>query len=140
MNRHQRRKQEKLLKKMIKRERQIFNSVPTMIHENNYKKTECTFCGDVMETVHDTHNPYPLREVTTAKQSQLLKDGKDRCCHACNNDLVHPARLKMINSTPKNLISFATADDLVEYERQRQIEDPNFKIKPLFDMELLKMP
>ena len=45
--------------------------------------TKCCFCGAVIETLHDGHNPRPI-----------AIEAYDLCCKNCNMEKVIPARYK----------------------------------------------
>jgi len=62
--------------------------------ENESYPMECTSCGTTIETVHDSHNGFPLVE--------------GRVCGTCNVERVIPARLRqmgLVPSTDDNLPS-----------------------------------
>ena len=71
--------------------RHLYNSSPTMIHENDYVPMNCVICGTEMKSIHDTHNPQPITDKCFAKEA-LEEDRKDRCCNNCNKTVVLPAR------------------------------------------------
>ena len=74
-------------------EREIYNSAPNMIHENDFISHQCSLCGVEVKTIHDSHNSYPLGKNTTAKEQNGMEDN-DRCCTKCNRDVIN-ARLLM---------------------------------------------
>ena len=45
---------------------------------------ECSLCGAIMRSIHETHNPEPL------------KPYEERCCGDCNSLKVIPARLELM--------------------------------------------
>lgn len=62
----------------------------TIINEDTWHNHQkdgdpCVLCGDVMETIHDSHNPHPL-----ANEYQ-----EGRCCRVCNLEKVIPARMRI---------------------------------------------
>ena len=71
----------------------IFNFVPTMIHEDKYVPMDCVLCGSEMKTIHDTHNPSPITEKCYAKEA-FETGNPNRCCSECNSTKVNPARLR----------------------------------------------
>ena len=73
----------------------IYNSAPTMIHEDDYVAMDCVLCGAEMKTIHDTHNPFPITEKCFAKEAHETGN-KNRCCSKCNNEKVLPARLSRL--------------------------------------------
>ena len=76
------RAQRRKIASIMRRQRKMWNSVPTMIHEDDYKITDCVLCGKTMPSIHDTHAAYPLKPYQTAKQANA--DGNTgRCCSAC---------------------------------------------------------
>jgi len=62
--------------------RSIYNSCPTMIHEDDYVPMDCCLCGSTMKSVHDTHNPFPLAPFCYAKEA-LEKGLPHRSCTDC---------------------------------------------------------
>ncbi len=71
--------------------RDIYNESPTMINEKDYIPKNCVFCNVRMESIHDTHNPYPAAPFMYAKESNLTNK-PDRCCTSCQRNVVSPAR------------------------------------------------
>ena len=80
--------------------RAALNNAPTMIHEDQYVPMFCILCGEVMESVHDTHNPAPFTDRCYAKEA-LETEIKNRCCSRCDEEKVFPARLKLLRSYPE---------------------------------------
>lgn len=80
----------------------IWNACPTMIHEDDFIAHDCSLCGKEVTNVHDSHNAYPLKSHTTAKQVNG-KANNDRCCSDCNDKKVLPARLGVQPSEMKNM-------------------------------------
>ena len=72
--------------------RDIYNSAPSMVHENDFVAIDCVLCNATMESVHDTHDARPLAPSQTAKQAAELKKNIGRCCSECNSLHVIPAR------------------------------------------------
>lgn len=72
--------------------RQIYNSAPSMIHENDYTAIDCVLCNAPMQSVHDTHDARPLAPSQTAKQAFEQKENIGRCCSKCNVERVIPSR------------------------------------------------
>ena len=95
MNRHERRKQEKIFRK-------IYNSSPKMIHERSYVPMNCVMCDTKMKTIHDTHNPLPITESCTAKESHET-GSPNRCCSKCNETVIE-SRLSMFGVNLKNVV------------------------------------
>ena len=73
----------------------IYNSSPNMLHENKYVPMNCVLCGNKMNTIHDTHNPYPITEKCFPKDTHETGN-PNRCCSACNLEKVIPARLSSL--------------------------------------------
>jgi len=84
--------------------RGIWNNAPNMIHEDQYVPMFCILCGEVMESVHDTHNPAPFTDRCYAKEA-LETEIKNRCCSRCDEEKVIPARLNLIMNDPKEFIA-----------------------------------
>ena len=70
----------------------VFNSCPTMIHENDFIPHDCCLCDARIETVHDSHNPFPLTDIASAL-SENGKENPTRCCSSCDMKIVLPARI-----------------------------------------------
>ena len=68
------------------------NSSPTMIHENDFIPHDCFLCDARIETVHDSHNPFPLTDIASAL-SENGKENPTRCCSSCDKKIVLPARI-----------------------------------------------
>ena len=47
---------------------EIMNSDPNSIHEDDFIAHDCSLCGKEVTDMHDSHNAYPLKSHTTAKQ------------------------------------------------------------------------
>ena len=73
----------------------IYNSSPNMLHENKYVPMNCVLCGNKMNTIHDTHNPYPITEKCFPKDTHETGN-PNRCCSACNSAKVIPARFSSL--------------------------------------------
>ena len=76
----------------------IYNSSPHMLHENKYVPMNCVLCGVKMNTIHDTHNPFPITEKCFPKDTHETGN-PNRCCSACNLEKVIPARLGAIGKS-----------------------------------------
>ena len=131
MNRHERRRHEKKLRK-------IFNSTDTMIHEKHYKPMNCVLCNAKMKTVHHTHNPYPLTPCTTAKQA-IERDTKDRCCSKCNIEKVTPARIEhatglSLDKIPASAVKVFNMNDPKDYAELMKMKN----LQSLYPKELLR--
>ena len=74
----------------------IYNSSPTMIHEDDYEPQACSLCNKEMSSIHDTHNAFPLAKLQSAKEAHQQKKNY-RCCSDCN-EKVMKARFDMLNS------------------------------------------
>ena len=81
-------------------ENTIYNSCPNMIHENKYVPMNCVLCGNKMNTIHDTHNPYPITEKCFPKDTHETGN-PNRCCSACNSNVVIRARLHSLFVSPR---------------------------------------
>ena len=96
--------------------RNIYNEISKnkgsgMIHESDYESMNCCLCGKEMNSIHDTHNPYPLAPSATAKEA-LESGSSNRCCTKCNWHDVRPARQK-IQPNAKKLVFLP--DDVIHY-------------------------
>jgi hypothetical protein len=96
--------------------KQIFNSSPNMIHENDYKELNCVLCNKLMKTVHDTHCAFPLAKLQSAKEAFKNPENHSRCCSECNQDVM-AERFKMMCEIQKN------------YKSNRPINELNLKNK-----------
>ena len=72
--------------------RDLYNAVPTMIHEKDFVAIDCVLCNATMKSVHHTHDARPLAPSQTAKQAFEQKKNIGRCCSECNAKHVLPAR------------------------------------------------
>lgn len=100
-------------------EREIYNSAPSMIHENKYEVTDCYLCGEEMTSIHDTHNAFPLAKLQSAKEA--YESGESyRCCSKCN-EKVFEERLKFTNSK-KDECSYLTLAESVEREKTKPLK------------------
>jgi hypothetical protein len=70
----------------------IYNNVPTMIHEKDYVPMDCVLCGTQMKTIHDTASPHPITEECYAKEAHETGN-PNRCCQKCDKTYVLPARM-----------------------------------------------
>ena len=62
------------------------NSCPTMIHENDFIPHDCCLCDARIETLHDSHNPFPLTDIASAL-SENGKENPKRCCSTCDSKI-----------------------------------------------------
>ena len=74
---------------------EIYNNHDTMIHENDFIPHDCVLCGSEIKSIHNSNNPFPLTEVTSAK-GENGKESPQRSCNACENTLVLPARIRSL--------------------------------------------
>ena len=82
--------------------KEIFNSSPPMIHEDDYVPMDCVLCGTEMTSIHDTHNPFPLTDECFADET--YKTGNpNRCCSKCNMEKVKSARLGSMGIKPDEM-------------------------------------
>jgi hypothetical protein len=84
-------------------EREIYNSpdFPTMIHEDDHIPHPCVFCGVEIDSVHHSHNPYPIFGSTHTECYPINQNGTERplrCCSVCENEIVMPTRLRAASS------------------------------------------
>ena len=79
--------------------RDVYNNSPWNIHENEFKPFDCILCGERVNSVHDSHNAFPL-EKPTLQKVENDKGRPRRCCGKCNLEKVIPARINMILSNP----------------------------------------
>jgi len=96
MNRSERRKQAKLYKKNLKMMNNAYNTSPTMIHEKMFEMMDCMICGARMNSVHDTHNPYPLIHKSLYAKESLENNDLRRCCSKCEVTKVLPYRMFIV--------------------------------------------
>lgn len=87
---------------MIRRDRdlmiipdEVLNHSSTMIDEYDFIPHDCCLCGSPIQRIQDSHNPFPLTEVATAKSENGKKNPK-RCCSVCDINKVRPARIKSL--------------------------------------------
>lgn len=74
---------------------EVLNHVSTMINEHDFIPHDCCLCGSRIKTIQESHNPFPLTEVATAKSENGKKNPK-RCCSVCDRNKVLPARAKSL--------------------------------------------
>lgn len=79
--------------------RDIYNNLPSMIHESEFKPFDCILCGERVNSVHDSHNAFPL-EKPTLQKVENDKGRPRRCCSKCDQEKVMPARINMILNNP----------------------------------------
>ena len=84
--------------------RGVYNSCPTMIHEDDYVPMDCVLCGKTMETIHDTHNPSPLKPHCYAKDTHETGN-PNRCCSECQSDVM-TARFNKLGLDGDKIIDF----------------------------------
>ena len=82
--------------------KEIFNSSPTMIHEDDYVPMDCVLCGTEMKSIHDTHNPFPLTDECFANDTHETGN-PNRCCSECNMEKVKSARLCAMGMNPDEM-------------------------------------
>lgn len=100
-------------------ERELYNRASCMIHENKYEVTDCYVCGKEMETIHDTHNAFPLAKLQSAKEA--YESGESfRCCTECDEKVLEE-RLKFTN-TKKDECSYISIDESIEREKTRPLK------------------
>jgi hypothetical protein len=87
---------------MIRRDRdlliipdEVLNHSSTMIDEYDFIPHDCCLCGSPIQRIQNSHNPFPLTEVATAKSENGKKNPK-RCCSVCVINKVRPARIKSL--------------------------------------------
>jgi hypothetical protein len=81
----------------------IMNSDPNNIHENDFIPHDCYLCGERIESIHDSHNPFPLVDSNPLAKDENGKDKPKRCCNDCNELKVIPARIESrVNGTHKD--------------------------------------
>ena len=62
-----------------------------MVSDNKIDRpNDCVICGDVIENIENSHNPFPIR-------NPLNEDGY--CCERCNSNYVIPLRILGKNDT-----------------------------------------
>lgn len=52
----------------------------------------CCICSKIIWSV-ESNNPWPVREYSSIGSTE------NRCCHSCNNNIVTPMRIVMMNLT-----------------------------------------
>ena len=80
--------------------RSLWNHISTMedsgmIHEKDYVPMKCCICGAEMNSIHDTHNAYPLAPKCLAIDV-FEKNLPHRCCTKCDHSVVSPERQKRL--------------------------------------------
>ena len=81
----------------------IMNSDPNSIHEDDFIPHACYLCGERIESIHDSHNPFPLVDSNSLAIGENGKDEPKRCCSDCNESKVIPARIaSRFNGTHKD--------------------------------------
>lgn len=73
------------------------------LHEKDFIAHDCILCGNKINNIHDSHNPFPLAGVKIELHTAENENGKEapvRCCSKCNVNKVFPAR---VNSILKNV-------------------------------------
>ena len=86
----------------------IYNSSPTMIHEDDYEPQACFLCNKEMSSIHDTHNAFPLAKLQSAKEAHQQKKNY-RCCSDCN-EKVMKARLDMMGVSSEDLKTYSISE------------------------------
>ena len=66
--------------------------------EDEYTPHDCYLCGERIESVHNSHHPFPLVNSNPSSKDENGKDHPKRCCNDCNELLVIPARIEMMVS------------------------------------------
>ena len=74
---------------------ELLNHTSTMIDEYDFIPHDCCLCGSPIQRIQNSHNPFPLTEVATAK-SENGKENPKRCCSVCDINTVRPARIKSL--------------------------------------------
>ena len=70
----------------------------TMIHERDFVPMNCCICGAEMNSIHNTHNPYPITPFCTAKIAHD-ENLPHRCCTKCDHSVVIPERIKRLGES-----------------------------------------
>jgi len=75
----------------------IMNTVG--LHENEFIAHDCILCGQRINKIHNSHNPYPVAGIHIKLHSAKNENGKEapiRCCTKCNENKVLPARMNSL--------------------------------------------
>jgi hypothetical protein len=68
------------------------------LHEKDFIAHDCILCGNKVNNIHDSHNPFPLAGVKIELHTAENENGKEvpvRCCSECNKSKVVPKRLNI---------------------------------------------
>tara|TARA_B110000114_G_C14774565_1_gene270197 strand:- start:27 stop:449 length:423 start_codon:yes stop_codon:yes gene_type:complete len=79
----------------------IYNNCDTMIHENDFIPHDCVLCGSEIKSIHNSNNPFPLTEVTTAK-GENGKESPQRCCNSCDGKVLIARIISLREGTHKD--------------------------------------
>lgn len=60
------------------------------------KTIHCCICNEIINEV-ESHNPWPVRPYSS------IGEKENRCCQACNDTIVIPARIACINATKEQM-------------------------------------
>ena len=121
--------------KMSMLEREIYNSAPSMIHENKFEVLNCYLCDKEMTTVHDTHNAFPLAKLQSAKEA-YESDVSYRCCSECNKE-VTKARFDSLGVDPAH-IKTVTLGELVTNPKYKSAISCGFEA-PVFQKKFAEL-
>jgi hypothetical protein len=70
----------------------------THLHEDDFIPHDCYLCGEKIETIYDSNNPFPLIDYNATAKDENGKDEPKRCCTKCENSIVLPARRESIDN------------------------------------------
>ena len=90
------------------------------------KAIRCCLCDKIIWSI-ESNNPWPAREYS------VLGSTENRCCHSCNQNIVAPLRIGLINASEEQVeelhnrfkkMSFYELDSLVVETKLPKIEMP----------------
>ena len=97
----------------------------TMIHERDYEPMKCCICGAEMNSIHNTHNPYPITPFCTAKKAHD-ENLPHRCCTKCDHSVVIPERIKRKSAENPNS-DFVMASPVFDFFNQGFNSDEGYE-------------
>lgn len=56
----------------------------------------CCICSKIIKSI-ESNNPWPVRNYS------FIGEKENRCCNSCNNDIVIPLRIGLINGTEEQV-------------------------------------
>ena len=74
------------------------------------KTIHCCICNEIINEV-EGHNPWPVRPYSS------IGEKENRCCQACNDTIVIPARIACINATKEQMESIHENFKKMDYQQ-----------------------